>query len=82
MYVNNVVLTNGGQEGECDQEVSTPIKAVDESKRSSSDLSWEYFSQEQPSHWAHGKNKSFGVVTFPSATKTRPVFTPSLFVPV
>lgn len=49
------LLTDKVQEEKCDQEFLTPVEAVDESECSSSDLSWKYLTQEEPSHWSHKK---------------------------
>lgn len=45
-------LTDEIQEGARDQQVCGPVEAVGEGKRSSSDLSGEYFTQEKPGHCA------------------------------
>jgi len=48
-------LTDKIQEGECDQQVGSPVEAVGECEGPSSDRGWKYFTQEKPGHWSKTK---------------------------
>ena len=48
-------LTDRIQERGCNQQVCSAVEAVGEGEGSSSDISWEYFTQEEPGHWSKTK---------------------------